>query len=437
MQNIGQNAARLPRQTSLATSPITEQEGIRRQSNFRLAVGWLAMVMWIIASWSLDWDVDWHSIVGRDGFWTPPHLVFYSTIAATGVICAGVTVLETFLYHRQYPGYNDRTTTPVLRVFHGPVGFMLAGFGMVVMLISAPLDDYWHRIYGIDVKVWAPFHVMLLMGIILANLGLVYLFASEFTRRQQLEVAKNKPAATTFAGRMINEIKDLFRPATLGVTVAMVFLATRYILAFGPDTFARGTLTVGNLHLASYSLFLALVPALLVALVMLTGRVGTATLAGLLFLAYRLITGPLIQWGVEYLVVDQGRSLRSGQNSETVIWVYPLFLPLAGLAIDLIFWLTRTWRQAQPTLARQLGVATGASVTGAVILFLLDKPWDLINNLIRQFIMASGNAAAATQIESRLFKPDYWATLPLVAVLGGLAGLIGWAWAVSMRYTER
>ena len=428
MQGIGQGVTGLPLTSASTTaSPLSEAQALRRQSRFRMAVGWFMIALWTISSWSLDWDADWHSRVGRDGFWTPPHLVFYSTIAATGLICAGVVLLETWLYRRRYPGYNDQTTTPVLFFFRGPVGFALAGFGMLVMLISAPLDDYWHRIYGIDVKVWAPFHVMLLLGIIMANIGLVYVFASEISRRRQGQAV---------ASGLLAEIRSLFEPATLGLILAMMFLITRFLFLMGETTgLERGNLTLGGLVLPAYSLVVVMLPVALVALAGATGRVGAATLAGLVLLIFRLIDAPLIQWGVDYLVKDQGRSLREGSAREVVwVWIYPLFLPLVGLAIDLIFYLTRSWREAGPG-RRQLLVAGGAGLVGGLFLFLLERPWEHVNDILRSF--AGSDRVAQAQIESRLFHPDYWAALPLAVVIAVGAGLIGWAWAVSLRYTER
>lgn len=433
MQGIGQmeSGVRLARP---ATAPSSSQ-AVRRQSNLRLAVGWVLLVTWIVSAWALDWDGDWHSRVGRDGFWTPPHLVFYGTVAACGLICIGMVLLETFLYYRRYPGFNDQTTTPIL-FFRGPVGFALAGFGMAVMLGSAPLDDYWHRLFGIDVKVWAPFHVMLLLGIIMASLGILYLFASEVTRRRKWQTHREGAAEASLPSQLIGELRGLFHPAMLGLSLAAVFLMTRYLFLMGPDTSSRGTLQIAGLYLPAYSLIVLALPIVLVALVGVTGRFGIATVAGLLFLLFRLVDAPLINWGVNMLVQEQRRSGVINEVTWTVI--YPVFLPLVGLAIDLIFLATRRWRTEKPKSRRNLIVAMGASLVGGVMLFLLEKPWEYVNGLIKKLYQASGDAnATPAVIESQMFKPDYWAALPLVVVIAALAGLVGWALATSLRYTQR
>ena len=205
----------------------------------------------------------------------------------------------------------------------------------------------------------------------------------------------------------------------------------------GPDTASRGTLTIGELRLPSYSLIMMFVPVVLVALVVTTGRIGIATFAGLIFLLFRQVDAPIIQWGVDYLVTDQGRTLRStGVNQVTWTSVYPIFMPLAGLLVDGIYLLTQRWRQAGKT-SREVLVAVGAAIAAGLALFLLDKPWEFTNQLIRSLIEKSGTPNASAVADAQMFRPDYWAALPLVLVLAALAGLVGWAFGTSLRYTDR
>lgn len=436
MQGIGQIATGSEACPILPATPVASSlKAIKRQSNLRLAVGWLLLAIWIVSAWSLDWDADWHTRVGRDGFWTPPHWVFYTTVAACGILCLGMVVLETFLYYRRYPGFTKETTTPIL-FFRGPVGFALAGFGLAIMLFSAPLDDYWHRLFGIDVKVWAPFHVMLLLGIIMANVGILYLFASEVTRRRKWQTTSqsfsNQPLS--LPNQIFRDLASLLNPATLGLIAAAVFLMTRYLFLMGSDTATNGTLHLAGFYLPSYSLVILALPPILIAVAGATGRFGSATLVGLFFLLFRLADTPLIEWGVKIMVQDQKRS--GTFNEVTWTLIYPLYLPLVGLAIDLIFLLTRTWRSEKAR--RNWLVAGGAGLLGSLLLFLLDKPWELFNALIKKLYLASGDPSVTPElIESHLFKPDYWAVLPLVLILGACLGLVGWAWATSLRYTER
>ncbi len=437
MENIQNNTAAFVPAVSTKELPRTEvnnSRAVQRISNYRLAVGWFMNVVWIVSLFALDWDAQWHINVGRDGFWTPPHIVFYSTVAICGVLCLGITLLETLLYYRRYPGVNDQTTTPCLFIFHGPLGFMLAGFGMLIMLCSAPLDDYWHRILGIDLEIWTPFHVMLLLGILIANLGMLYLFASEMNRRK----AWTKPGPTN---PLLATLRDLVRPATLGLAVAGMAMYTRLWFLFAETSFGitgkPGTLTLGSNKLSSYSLVLAGVPFLLVALVYATRLPGIATLTGLLLMVFRFFDIILVNLGIQWLAVGQGINLRSEVNDNLGIYiVYPAFTFAAGLLIDVVFLLTRRWRSTGGGWHTLL-VEVGSSLGAGVLLFLIEKPWEAFNNTVTELLKTNSNPLVSTFLKNSMFYPAYWQALPLVIVISMLAGIVGLGLATSLRYTER
>src|SRR5262249_41045997 len=117
--------------------------------------------------------------VGRDQFWTPPHTLIYSCVAGAGLLALTVVLISTMRYYRGVPGVDDGSTIPIFRFFHAPQGFVIAGFVALLSLISAPLDNYWHELYGIDIALWAPFHMMGVTGGMIGILGMVYIFASE------------------------------------------------------------------------------------------------------------------------------------------------------------------------------------------------------------------------------------------------------------------
>ncbi len=426
MENIQRNSTVMapavpvvPPKLSLAR-PFSPKAA-RRVSNYRVAVGWLLVGLWFAGLLALAWDIQWHSVVGRDGFWTPPHWMFYGAVTVAGVLCLGLVLTETFLYHRGYPGLNDQNTTRVLYLFRGPNGVILAGFGMVAMLGSAPLDDYWHQIYGIDLAVWTPFHVMLAIGIIMASIGLLYLFASEMNRRESWRPV----AAPANRGQaIVSQLRDLLSPARLGLIVTSINLLASFWLLMEP-TFI-GKLTIGQLRIPSYSLAVAAVPLILVAVVNATRRVGAATLLGVVFLLFRFVTEVFMIWGVNYLAVDQGVTLRRDNDLQVMSTIYPAFLFLAGLVVDGIYWLTRRWRSADRLLPTVL-TAVGSSLAAGLLLFLLEKPWLAYNNLMGKSVFTL----------SGQFQPDYWAALPAVIVIGALAGLVGLAVSVSWRYADR
>src|SRR4051794_22633062 len=107
------------------------------------------------------WDVQWHVSVGRDRLFTAPHLLMLA-----GIALAGLTSLATVLFKRS-------------RVNSGVV---LSGVGALLAALAFVLDDYWHALYGIDVAIWAPFHVMIITGVGAAGLGSVFQFGAARAR---------------------------------------------------------------------------------------------------------------------------------------------------------------------------------------------------------------------------------------------------------------
>jgi hypothetical protein len=105
------------------------------------------------------WDISWHISVGRDTFWTPPH-VLVQLCAAIGGLTALYLVLRTTF------SADARARASSVRVFgmHAPFGAFVCGWGALTMLFSAVFDNWWHEAYGLDVKVISPPHTVLILG---------------------------------------------------------------------------------------------------------------------------------------------------------------------------------------------------------------------------------------------------------------------------------
>ena len=68
----------------------------------------------------------------------------------------------------------------ITRTWYAPVGgVLMAGCGLYA-LIGFPLDDIWHRIFGQDVTLWGPTHLMLIGG---AGLSLIAVLLLEYEGR--------------------------------------------------------------------------------------------------------------------------------------------------------------------------------------------------------------------------------------------------------------
>jgi hypothetical protein len=60
----------------------------------------------------------------------------------------------------------------------GTRGYHLAAYSITLTVLAAPLDDLWHRTFGLDVTLWSPPHLLGLVGGIL-NAAACWLIASE------------------------------------------------------------------------------------------------------------------------------------------------------------------------------------------------------------------------------------------------------------------
>lgn len=388
----------------------------RNLTVYRIIFGYLGLVSWFISILAFDWDEQWHLNVGRDGFWTPPHWLFYSSVTLCGLICAVDVLTETYLYYRRRNIVNEKNSVAVL-FFRGGHGFILTGFGLLVMLLSAPLDDYWHRIYGIDVQIWSPFHVMLILGMLLASLGFIYVFAPML-----------KPAKIKIELRIKNIQMDL---VLFGLLLSFIALLSRYLLLMSEVVVGAGTFDFFGSQLPAYSLVIAPISLLLVTLVNITHCKYIATSFGLAFFLFRGTDYFFITWAVKALANGRNLRLTPLNNFVVIIVTYPIFLPLIGLMVDIIYLI---YNRKSRNSNKNRFIAVLASVGASLMLYLLEKPWETYNNVLKT--LALQNPLFAKSILAQLFKPDYWQALPLIVLIGAMAGIVGLFFSTLLKYAE-
>ncbi len=116
------------------------------------------------------WDISWHRTIGRDTFWTPAHLAIYLGGVLAGVTCGWLALRTTFA-----GAPEQRATGVTFWGFRAPLGAWVAIWGTIAMITSAPLDNWWHNAYGLDVKVLSPPHAVLAAGTSAIKLGALLL----------------------------------------------------------------------------------------------------------------------------------------------------------------------------------------------------------------------------------------------------------------------
>jgi hypothetical protein len=148
---------------------------------------WCAAAAVTSAMWGVHWDIAWHRSIGRDTFWTPPHLAI-QLCAVLGAVAAAYLILATTFGARP----DGRAASVRMWGFTGPLGAFITAWGGVAMLTSAPFDNWWHSAYGLDVKIISPPHALLALGIFTVELGSLILILGFMNRasgalKQRLE----------------------------------------------------------------------------------------------------------------------------------------------------------------------------------------------------------------------------------------------------------
>ncbi len=93
------------------------------------------------------WDVWWHGALGRETFWSPPHLLLYASVI--------IAITTGF-----YGWWKTRERS-------------WKWLAIILFLIpaSAPFDELWHRIFGVEpvnspLIIWSPPHVILALVLV-------------------------------------------------------------------------------------------------------------------------------------------------------------------------------------------------------------------------------------------------------------------------------
>ena len=127
----------------------------------------------------LYWDISWHMSIGRDTFWTPAHMA----IQLGGI---AIALSSVYLILSTTWGRNPAAKAASIQVwgFRGPLGAFLACWGGVVMVTSAPFDNWWHNSFGLDVAIVSPPHMVLGFGILAVAIGAFLLLVSWMNRAE-------------------------------------------------------------------------------------------------------------------------------------------------------------------------------------------------------------------------------------------------------------
>ncbi len=111
------------------------------------------------------WDISLHIDVGRDPgpLANPAHYLILAGLF--GIFSAGYFAI---CLPKERPG---PAAVHIVGDWYAPVGGVLIAACGAFALIGFPLDDIWHRLFGQDVTLWGPTHLMLIGGAAMTLIG--------------------------------------------------------------------------------------------------------------------------------------------------------------------------------------------------------------------------------------------------------------------------
>ncbi|HNM83642.1 MAG TPA: hypothetical protein PKI77_03880 [Mycobacterium sp.] len=273
----------------------------------------------ICALFGFIWDVSLHIGKGRDPgpLANPAH--YFILVGLFMLFIAGVLAV---ILPYDKPGSS---AVRITRHWYAPVGgLLIAGCGLYA-LTGFPLDDVWHRIFGQDVTLWGPTHLMLIGG---AGLSVIAVLFLEYEGRRT--VGPDAPPDSRF-------VKFLQYLSFGGLVVGLSVFQIEY--DFGVEQF----------RLVLQPMMIGGAAAMALVAARLTLGRGAAVAAAVLAVALRggvaLVVGPVLGAPISWFPLYLGPAVVVELIALTPIAKRPiLFGAVAGLGVGTIgLWLESLW----------------------------------------------------------------------------------------------
>jgi len=216
----------------------------------RRAALWALLLSKLIAGWGVQWDIQWHVLVGRDSFWIPPHVMTYAGVTLAVLVSFGILAWETLVG-------SDARGQRILGLT-GTRGFLLAAAGIGLTVLAAPIDDFWHRMFGLDVTLWSPPHLLGIVGAAINSLACFVIASEVYPTGHRARFAAIVTNGAMLYGGLHLTVDPSIRVAYLngGVLFYTITILSALIL---PLSLATTAIVSGN-RLAPVILLLILIP---------------------------------------------------------------------------------------------------------------------------------------------------------------------------------
>lgn len=265
------------------------------------------------------WDISWHRSIGRDTFWSAPHMAIYACGILAG-ITAGYLIFSTTF------GKNSELSDVSVRIWglRGPLGAFICAWGGFAMLASAPFDDWWHNAYGLDVRIISPPHMVLAAGFFGIEFGTVMLMLAFMNRAH----AALRPALE----RMFLYVGGTVLCESLLIKLESISRADQHNARF-------------------YIVVLIGTPAILTALAIASERKWASTIIAAVYTAFAL--GFL--WVLPLFPAEPKLGPVLHPVTHFIPWEFPLLIIVPAFVTDLILQRTASWRPLMRALV--IGIA--------------------------------------------------------------------------------
>ncbi len=263
----------------------------------------LNLIGFVASYISAHWDIIEHAKGAVDRFWYPPHFGIYFGLLVSACMALGGLLIVLRTSGLPFDVLRQNAALTMVAVANG------------MSFLGAPFDAWWHATFGLDLTIWSPPHLHLLIGAIIASLGCAVYFLDDAPLATPLQRLRQPRTGREWL---------LIFTLVLGLLQAL-FLFMEYELGVrSRDVLARPRWTYPLIWPFFVTFFITLYTAA-------TRRIGMATLVTVVYGVVRLAT-----FGYDRVVLDFPG-----------IAFYPLVLP--ALVFDLsLAYLWPRWGSRRP-----------------------------------------------------------------------------------------
>jgi hypothetical protein len=198
-----------------------------------------------IAVYGMYWDISIHLDKGRDPGPLANAAHYFILVGLFGVLFAGVLAIAMPL---------ERPSRAAIRLPNGwqaPLGGLIITICGSISLLAFPLDDIWHRLFGQDVTLWGPTHLLLFGGAAFSVVGAWILHregksaSTEKPKQKPILIARYREpllagaflvGLSTFQGEFdfaVPQFRLVFHPMLLMLAAGVALVAARLRLGRG------------------------------------------------------------------------------------------------------------------------------------------------------------------------------------------------------------